>query len=163
MKNKRKEWTIFNHFVLSLTTLAMVPSIHAQVNFQLQPDGRPFMYEDNEDGSGVQPLALLKGSAIQVDPTRACWTCQGSGHTEFCIPHQLNSCVMTSVKNASSFTDCYNNGNFESCNAAEDSCMLEVRRYDSTTRITTGCMPQTVSETASKTVHSQLKTRAAKT
>lgn len=143
----KSEWKLTT--VFSLTTLAMVPSIHAQVNFQLQPDGRPFMYEDNEEGSGVQPLALLKGSAIQVDPTRACWTCQGSGHTVLTsfIHRQLTLSVDDLwTKNASSFTDCYNNGNFESCNAAEDSCMLEVRRYDSTTRITTGCMPQTVSK-----------------
>merc|ERR1712176_678274 len=100
-----------------VTVLAMTPSALAQVNFQLQAEGRPFQYDDQE-GSGWVPVA--KSQPIEMDPTRACWTC----------------------KDASSYGDCFSNGKYESCNAADDSCMLEVRRYESTTRISTGCMPQ---------------------
>ena len=69
----------------SLTTLAMVPSIHAQVNFQLTANGRPFAYEDDEGSAEGTPLSevLLKGSHISTDPTRACWTCKVRVITSF--------------------------------------------------------------------------------
>ena len=52
---------------------------------------------------------------------------------------------LTLKQNAGSFSDCHNNGKFESCNMAENSCMLELRRSGNNVRISTGCMPQTVS------------------
>lgn len=65
-------------------------------------------------------LIKQKNSGIAQNPIRACWQC----------------------KNAGSYQDCIDNGRYQACHYRQDSCMLEIRRYQNTDRITTGCIPK---------------------